>query len=237
MTAGRSCGRRGDSVGRIIGGLQYSSRHDGHKIELAAATRSRTARHTFAFSRRIPPELCFIALPSSEQGRREGRARLAPASPCATKDAHGVDHRSRRTPGLPCAMGYGLLRALPGERCTIAPVALRMADARGPVGPRISPQDLTHRPRASGPHDFAVRARPRWDFESWRVLAPEAMRRRCRRRVVRASAPCSRFPALQCCPRPTPSRPSLPGPRFVTIAIRPLSRARVFRVYDKSEFR
>jgi hypothetical protein len=36
---------------------------------------------------------------------------------------------------------------------------------------------------------------------------------------------------------PTPSRPSLPGPQFVTIAIRPLSKARVFRLYDKSEFR
>ena len=29
-----------------------------------------------------------------------------------------------------------LCRALPGERCTIAPVALRMADAANPVGPR-----------------------------------------------------------------------------------------------------
>ncbi len=50
----------------------------------------------------------------------------------------------------------------PGERCTIAPVALRMADADArsgrphhhPVGPPTSPQDLTHRPRASGPHDL-----------------------------------------------------------------------------------
>jgi hypothetical protein len=42
--------------------------------------------------------------------------------------------------------------------------------------------------------------------------------------------------ALQRPSRPTPSRPSLPGPQFGTIAIRPLSRARVFRLYDKSEF-
>src|SRR3954471_24175278 len=41
----------------------------------------------------------------------------------------------------------------------------------------------------------------------------------CRRR----ESLCSRFPALQGSPRPTPSRPSLPNPRFVTIAIRPLS--------------
>jgi hypothetical protein len=43
--------------------------------------------------------------------------------------------------------------------------------------------------------------------------------------------------ALQRQSRPTPWRPSLPGPQFVTIAIRPLSKARVFCLYDKSEFR
>src|SRR6266702_4873071 len=32
------------------------------------------SRHTFAFSRRVRPELCCVALPSSKQGRREGRA-------------------------------------------------------------------------------------------------------------------------------------------------------------------
>jgi len=85
---------------------------------------------------------------------------------------------------------------------------------------------------------LTVRARPRWESGGWRVLAPEAMRRRCRRRVVCAeSVLCSRSPALQCRSRPTPSRPSHPGPQFVTIAIRPLSRARVFRLYGKSEFR
>jgi len=67
-------------------------------------------------------------------------------------------------------------------------------------------------------------------FECWRVLTPEATRRRCQRRVVRARAP-ARFPALQGSPRPAPSRPSLPSPRFVTIAIRPLSRARVCCLY------
>ena len=101
-----------------------------------------------------------------------------------------------------------------------------------------SPQDLTHRPRASGPHDFSVRARLRM---SLRELAcaharshAKTLSASCRLRdgkLLTAEA------ALQCLLRPTPSRPSLPGPRFVMIAIRPLSRARVFRVYDKSEFR
>ena len=51
--------------------------------------------------------------------------------------------------------------------------------------------------RSSGPHDFAVRARPRWDFECWRVLTPEAMRRRCRRRVVCTNAIAHGKAALQ----------------------------------------
>ncbi|MET4446157.1 hypothetical protein ABIB75_004445 [Bradyrhizobium sp. GM2.2] len=39
-----------------------------------------------------------------------------------------------QSPGLPCAVVYGLLRALPGERCTIAPVAPQMADASARSG-------------------------------------------------------------------------------------------------------
>jgi len=38
-------------------------------------------------------------------------------------------------PAFPAQWFDGLCRALPGERCTIAPVALRMADVADPVGP------------------------------------------------------------------------------------------------------
>jgi hypothetical protein len=69
------------------------------------------------------------------------------------------------------------------------------------------------------------------------VLTPEAMRRRCQRRVVGVMVIAHGKAALQFRSRQTPSRPSLPDPRFVTIAIRPLSRVWVFRLYDKSEFR
>jgi hypothetical protein len=37
-------------------------------------------------------------------------------------------------PAFPAQWVYGLCRALPGERCTIAPVALRMIDARARSG-------------------------------------------------------------------------------------------------------
>ena len=42
---------------------------------------------------------------------------------------HRGDTGQPRHPAFPAQWVYGLCRALPGERCTIAPVALRMADA------------------------------------------------------------------------------------------------------------
>ena len=69
---------------------------------------------------------------------------------------------------------------------------------RVPVG-RTSPHDLTHRPRASGPHDFSVRAHLRWVLHGWRALTVEAIRGRCQRRVV------PRLPLL------TVSRPAAPS--------------------------
>ena len=98
-----------------------------------------------------------------------------------------------------------------------------------------SPQDLTPEPRASGPHDFSVRARPRWVLHGWRALTVETMRRRCQRRVVSrlslltVSRPASDHRA------PTPSRPPHPGPRLVTIAKRPSWRAGRPCMYGKTE--
>src|SRR6266702_5914042 len=49
-----------------------------------------------------------------------------PGADCATM--HSGKQGNRKHPGLPLRNGWnGLCRALPGERCTIAPVALRMA--------------------------------------------------------------------------------------------------------------
>ncbi|MCW2020486.1 hypothetical protein ACVILJ_001358 [Bradyrhizobium diazoefficiens] len=60
-----------------------------------------------------------------------------PRAGCATM--HSGKQGNRRHPGLPCADGWnGLCRELPGERCTIAPVALRMADARTRSGRNIT---------------------------------------------------------------------------------------------------
>ena len=107
----------------------------GKAIALQFALRTADTRSPSrgAFS----PESCLIASPLSRQGRSEGRAPAGTRSPCAKRCTRGGPQVSR-TPGLPCAMVYGVLRALPGERCTIAPVAMQMIDARARSGRHIT---------------------------------------------------------------------------------------------------
>ena len=133
----------------------------------------------------IRPSFAFVSEPSRLEGRREGRAPAGTRSPVCGKTRTGGPQVAPEQPGLPCADGFhGFLRALPGERCTIAPVALRMADVRARSGEPhhrktwrtgSGRQDHTTSPSAhvlgSGPDD-------------WRALAVEVVRRRCQRRVA-----------------------------------------------------
>jgi hypothetical protein len=90
----------------------------------------------------VPPE-------RRGQGRPGGRCTRGPRAKRLREVR--VDHRYRRDqPGLPCAMVYGLLRALPGEPA-FATVALRSISSAG----------LSACMGAPGPHDFAVRERCR----------------------------------------------------------------------------
>src|SRR6185312_9135756 len=50
--------------------------------------------------------------------------------------------------GFPCAVVYGLLRALPGDRALLPPSSARCASIVANLNASIG---------ASGPHDFAVR--------------------------------------------------------------------------------
>jgi hypothetical protein len=92
----------------------------------------------FPFSRHIVPELCGSCRPQKCRGRREGRAPAGTRGPlcesCVTKAAQRHTGEAKR-PAFPAQWFYGLCRDLPGERCTIAPVALQMADVADPVGP------------------------------------------------------------------------------------------------------
>src|SRR3954471_7221443 len=84
--------------------------------------------HASAFSRRDAPEAWLdVHPPKRTRGRRESRVRAAPAVSCAkcvNKNAH--EHTgSAEASGFPCAVGYGLLRALPGDRAFLPPSSLR----------------------------------------------------------------------------------------------------------------
>jgi len=108
-------------------------------------------------------------------------------------------------PALPAQWFDGLCRALPGERCTIAPVALRMADACARLG---SPH-----------HRNAWRTDP--GRQDHTILPYADHTGRVRDDLAHGCPPCE-IQSRRCHRRPPP-----PGPRFVTIAIRPSSLGRI----------
>ncbi len=121
------------------------------------ATRIRAASHPRG---RVRPSFAGFATLESAEGAGKAGCRLAPAVHCAKRVLEKAAQRhtgEAKHPAFPAQWVDGLCRALPGERCTIAPVALRMTDGAGPVGPQRHRKPLAHRPRAPGPHDFAVR--------------------------------------------------------------------------------
>ena len=85
------------------------------------------------------PSFALAVAPESAEGAGKAGCRLAPAVHCAKLRYEKLAQRhtgEAQHPAFPAQWFDGLCRALPGERCTIAPVALRMADVAGPVGPQ-----------------------------------------------------------------------------------------------------
>ena len=108
-------------------------------------------KHTFAFPRRDAPEVLLeILAPSENRGRRECRAPGAPALACAMVElvSTRVSQVTPKTPGIPHAMVYGLLRALPGDRALLPPSP---ADHSANLTPASRRQDHTTLPSASAP--------------------------------------------------------------------------------------
>jgi hypothetical protein len=90
------------------------------------------------------------------RGRRESRMPIAPAVG-RTKSAR-VDHRRNRiTPAFPARMGYGLLRALPGDRAFLPPSPCGLTMHRKPGWAGCISAKLDASIGAPGPHNFAVR--------------------------------------------------------------------------------
>jgi hypothetical protein len=103
------------------------SRFEKGMIRLPTRLISRT--RGFPFSRHVVSEVCGRRRPRRCRGRREGRVRLAPAVRCAQMRKNNAQRHTGEAgnnPAFPAQWLYGLWRALLGERCTIAPVALLM---------------------------------------------------------------------------------------------------------------
>ncbi|GLR95915.1 hypothetical protein GCM10007858_35520 [Bradyrhizobium liaoningense] len=99
-----------------------------------------------------------------KEGAGKAGSRLAPVDRHAGRKLRALrctagNRATGDIPAFPAQWFYGLCRDLPGERCTIAPVALRMTDGANPIGPqrhrktwRTDPgrQDHTILPYADG---------------------------------------------------------------------------------------
>jgi hypothetical protein len=107
-------------------------------------------KHTFAFSRRNPPEFCCQTFRPPNRGRREYRALGAPAAACAMVEVKStrVSQVTPETPGIPRAMVYGLFRALPGDRALLPPSLLRSLLLKN-LTPASRRQDHTTSPSAA----------------------------------------------------------------------------------------
>jgi hypothetical protein len=82
----------------------------------------------------------------NSRGRRECRVKASPAAPVHNKKHGEGTTGSAGSSGIPCAMVYGLYRALPGDRALLPPSRARSSCA------------LDTSVGVSGPHDFTVRA-------------------------------------------------------------------------------
>ena len=118
-----------------------------------ATTPVGVAANTASHSRRLfRARFGLLVPPSHIRGRRECRAPDAPDSRVCRGSGwtHTRCQVTPESPGIPRAMVYGLLRALPGDRAFLPPSPARIAS-----------RELDASVGASGPHDFAVRIRRR----------------------------------------------------------------------------
>jgi hypothetical protein len=103
--------------------------------------------YSFAFSRRISPEVCISFALQNLEGAGKTGCLLHPRSRVrfALTKLHTSIQGSGNTPAFPAQWLYGLLRALPGERL----FCLRRR--------RDTSRQLSASTAAPEPHDFAVR--------------------------------------------------------------------------------
>jgi hypothetical protein len=180
--------------------------------------------HGCAFPRQVLPESCFCSSPNGGQ-RAQGRPGAGGTRwSVRDKSAHGVDRWGGRSPGLPCADGFnGVLRALPGERCTIAPVAPPMADARARSGRHITAGLDAQTPGVRTTRLLRPRTVPPKSSRACVCSPPMSDKPALQRRVVRVAGGLTVARPVVTPPAPSLPRPPPPGPHVVTVANAPLA--------------
>jgi hypothetical protein len=122
--------------------------------------------------RRIPAALTCPSpastSPSKIRGRRECRALGARSLVQDRKHTSVVTTVTPVSPGIPRASGFnGFLRALPGDRAFLSPSQATMPKHQGQLDASVE---------ASGPHDFAVRPKPRSSDAAKAAIASRTQR-------------------------------------------------------------
>jgi len=107
-----------------------------------------TSRYASALSRRDAPEFCTNHLPRKQRAQGIPGARRARSLACEIKKHTSVVTTvTPVSPGIPCAMVYDLLRALPGDRAFLPPSLTRKIPAN--LTPASGRQDHTTSPSAT----------------------------------------------------------------------------------------
>ena len=121
---------------------------------------SLSRRRTFAFPRRLSPELCCSFAPHGSQ-RAQGRPGAGGTrNPCATEMHTGWITGVAGRPAFPARMVLTVSFVLSSGSVALLPPSPCGWLMHVPGRAAASPQGLTPEPRASGPHDFSVRGRP-----------------------------------------------------------------------------
>ena len=161
-----------------------------------------------AFSRHEVSELCILSRPRSTQRAQgtpdAGRTR----EPCVQRKvhfAHASNDRAAGQSGVPCAVVYGLLRALPGDRAFFVTVTPE----------KSSSHELDASIGAPGPHDFAVRDIRRSSPPSSRPPHPTARIVTCATPLV--SGETGEFVQLICPTGSGHQSPSIPASENISV--------------------
>ena len=196
----------------------------GHEGEARHSEQARD--HGSTLSRPNGPSFVVSFAPWKSKGAGKAGRRLAPAGPCATEMHTVWTTGVPKRPAFPARMVLTVSFVLsPGSDALLPPSPCGWL-MRGPGRAATSPQDLTHRLRASGPHDFSVRGRPHLIVRGWRVLTPMSVE-------AAATAPCRAacvtahgVPPCHHTNRADAAASTAARPHFVTIAKRPFDGPR-----------